>query len=187
MYLADPVFLDRMKTITTPEEEIQGYTGRERVEYWFYTFDMLKDHPFGTGVAGFNYLSQYYLPHKYLGARGRAVHSMYFEVLSEYSYHGFLIFMIFLSSNFGYLRRLRKSLIQKQIYEPYYMALALESGFLSVLIAGVFVDSFYLEINYWLAAYFAAYGNIYFKEMKRMDEIDFKDPREVNLRMMGGY
>ena len=173
LYLTDPIFIDRMTTISSPNtEEIGTYTGRERVDFWFKTFDILRDYPLGTGAMGYDYVSPQYLPQGALSrfSGTRAVHSMYFQVLSEYGYHGLFLFIVFLCANFRYLWKLRKSFRQRKVYEPYNLSIALEAGFLAFLIAGIFLNTFYMEIMCWMAAFFAAYGNIYFKQLKQIDD-----------------
>ena len=171
VYLTDTLFIERMGTITDPGEE-SGYTGRERIDYWLMTFDMVERYPFGTGVMGFQTLSPQYVPPEALSSRSgtRAVHSLYFQILAEYGYHGFILFGIFILSNFRYLWKLRKELIKKQHFLPYYMAIALEASFLSLLVAGIFISILYMEIIYWMAAFSASFGNIYFKIIKHTEE-----------------
>jgi O-antigen ligase len=169
VYLADPIFIDRMSTIANSEHaEFTGYTGRERIDFWFKTFDMLKDYPLGSGVWGYDNLSPAYLPPEALSANGmRGVHSLYFQVLAEYGFHGFIIFAAFLLANFKFLWKLKSSLRRKEYYEPYYMVIALEASFLAILVAGIFISTLYMEINYWMAAFFATYGSMYFKKMQQ--------------------
>ncbi len=172
LFLADPIFLDRMTTITDTEvEEREGYSGRERVDYWMKTFEMLEDYPYGTGAWGYQAVSSIYLPPEAMNSKTgtRAVHSMYFEVLAEYGYHGAIVFLLFILSSFLYLKKLKWSLKKSGMYGPYSMATALEAGYLAVLIAGVFISTLYLEIIYWMAAFSAAYGNIYFKKIKQIE------------------
>ncbi len=172
-YLSDPLFLEKMGTITQDENEYyQGYTGRERTFFWITTFDMVKDYPFGSGALGYDYRSAEYLAPELLDANThtRAVHSLYFQVLAEYGYHGFILFIIFLFSCYRFMWKLRRSLKEAELHEEFYIAVSLEAGFLAVLIAGVFISTFYMEINYWMAAFFAAYGNIYRKQISQIDE-----------------
>lgn len=169
VYLADEIFWERMSTITEEAEETERYTGRERVDFWFKTFDMLRDYPLGVGAMGYEKLSPQYLPRAALSpvTKTRAVHSTYFEVLSEYGYHGLIIFMAFLMSNIRYMRRLKKALIQKKLYEPYYLAIAIETGFIAHLIAAVFINRLYAEVLYWSSAFIATYGYIYLRKLNQ--------------------
>jgi hypothetical protein len=47
------------------------------------------------------------------------------------------------------------------------MVIALEASFLAILVAGIFISTLYMEINYWMAAFFATYGSMYFKKMQQ--------------------
>lgn len=175
LYLADPVFWDRMSTITSPSESEEVYSGRERMDYWMKSFEVLKDHPFGVGAMGFEAVSPIYLPDSLSSSSGtRAVHSTYFQALSEYGYHGFLIFMIFLVSNIRYLWRTKRFLLQKKAYDAYYLSIAIEAGFIAHLIAAAFINRLYSEILYWSSAFIACYGNIYLNRMEfsGKDEVD---------------
>lgn len=169
MYLADSIFWERMSTIIEQSEVTNRYTGRERIDFWFKTFDMLKDHPFGVGAMGYEKLSPQYLPPESLSSKThtRAVHSIYFETMASYGYHGFLVFIVFLMSNFRYIWKLKRSLIQSNLYEPYHMVIAIEAAFVGHLISSVFVNRLYSEVLYWSSAFIASYGNIYFKRLNR--------------------
>ena len=171
VYLTDPIYLNRMASITASEEETTSYTGRERVDFWLVAFDMVRDHPWGLGAWGYQAMSPQYLPVEDLSpvTGTRAVHSMYFEALAEFGYHGLAIFILFLYSNFKFSRKLRNSLKKVKYYQPYSMAVALESGYLAILIAGIFISTLYMEVIYWMAAFSAAYGNIYFKKIKEIE------------------
>lgn len=180
MYLADPIFWERMSTITKPPEDVEVYSGRERLDYWLKTFDMLKNHPLGLGAMGYEKVSPEYFPPDVLSpyTNTRAVHSTYFQVLSEYGYHGFAVFIAFILSNLRYMRRVKKTLIQNKYYEPYYIAIAIETAFIAHLIAAIFINRLYSEVLYWSSAFIAIYGNIYLKKIKSSenDHLDIAGP-----------
>lgn len=172
LYLADPIFWDRMSTITSPPEDAEVYSGRERLNYWFTTFDMLADYPYGLGAMGYEKVSPEYLPPEVLSSltQTRAVHSTYFQVLAEYGYHGLFVFIAFLLSNFRHIWRVKKTLIKKQYYEPYYLAIAIEAGFIAHLIAAIFINRLYSEVLYWSSAFIAIYGNIYLNRLNSHED-----------------
>jgi O-antigen ligase len=185
LYLADPIFLDRMKTITLDEETTQGYTGRERIEFWMKSFDMVRDHPWGTGAFGYDYLSSQYLPAEVLNprTRTRAVHSLYFQALAEYGYHGFFLYMIMLFSAFRFMWKARKYLKEKNMPYPITLGIAFESSLISILISGIFISTLYMEINYWLLAFLGAFGNIYYKSKsvssQKVSPIDYEQNKST--------
>ena len=121
IYLGDTIFWERMSTIVnttaTSSSHVGFDTGRSRISFWFKTFDMVNDHPLGLGAQGFAVMSPQYLPPEHLspGTNTRAAHSMYFQALAEYGYHGLFLFMAFLYSNFRYTRKIRISLIKRNI------------------------------------------------------------------------
>ncbi len=81
LYLADTSFLERSKSIKTSIEK-DGGTGR--FDIWKHGLEMAKDHPFGVGGGGFEYLSSQYMPPELL-TRGnvRASHNTYLLILVE--------------------------------------------------------------------------------------------------------
>ncbi len=180
-YLADPIFWDRMSTIAE-EEDTEVYTGRERVDYWFKTFTILKDYPLGVGAMGYEKLSPLYLPREVLSpiTKTRAVHSTFFEAMASFGYHGFAVFIIFLISNFRYSWKLKRSLIRKNMLEPCFMASAVEAAFIAHLVAAIFVNRLYSETLYWCSAFIAVYGNIYFRKLQAA-EVDTASVVPVRL------
>jgi len=171
VYLADATFWERIITLKNIDPE-EG-TGR-RINFWMATFDMLARHPLGLGGGGYEALSPQYLPAEWMSRGGgvvgkRAVHSIWFEVLAEYGYQGFLIFIGYVSSSFLLLRKLRKYLVQ-QSNDVYLIlqSVALEAAFVAFLAAATFINRFYSEILYWLPAMIAAYANIYMLKPQRV-------------------
>jgi probable O-glycosylation ligase (exosortase A-associated) len=171
VYLADAVFWGRVATLQNLDTDESGAT---RVNFWLATFDMLSNHPLGLGGGGYEKLSPLYLPAEWMSKGGgvigrRAVHSLWFEVLSNYGYHGLLIFIGYISSSFLLLRRLRKYLRQQEagVY-LLLQSVALEAAFVGFLAAATFINRFYSEILYWLPAMIAAYANIYMIKPQRL-------------------
>jgi len=158
LYLTDAVFWTRMSTL----ENVNPETGSgHRIELWLKTFDMLKDHPLGAGARGYHYLSHLYLPKEWLSGGMRAVHSTWFEVLSEYGYQGLIVFLGYVLSSFFLLRRVRARLREQDDIYHIVQATALESSYLGLLVAGSFINFFYAELTYWLPLYIAAFANIH--------------------------
>lgn len=178
LFLADTVFWERMATITNTPENVEVYSGRERIDYWFKTFDMLEDHPWGLGAMGYEKVSPQYIDAEMLSriTQTRAVHSTYFQALSEYGYHGFIVFIAFILSNLRYIWRVKKKLIQEKYYEPYYMAIAIEAAFIAHLIAAIFINRLYSEVLYWSSAFIAIYGNIYLKKSEPSETVEISGP-----------
>lgn len=161
IYLTDVTFWERMMTIT--EQAEAGDSGLGRIFFWMKTFDMVKQHPFGVGVWGYQYLSPQFIPEAMLaGGKGmRAVHSTYFQVLAEYGYLGVPIFAGLILSTFRLMRKTKHYLRDKGELYLYYQGIALESGFIAFLTASAFIDRLQAEILHWFILFIACFGNIY--------------------------
>ncbi len=162
VYLADEVFWSRMSTITevSASEEAQTHS---RIDYWKKTPEMLEAHPLGGGAQAYKILSPYYLPKEWLSGGRRVVHSTWFEVLSEYGYHGLFIFLGYVISTFMLAKKVRARLREHGDTYHLFQCLALESSWLAMLVAGSFINSFYSEITYWLPMFIAAFAGIHLK------------------------
>ncbi|UFS69136.1 O-antigen ligase family protein [Geomonas sp. RF6] len=160
LYLADDVFWTRMSTL----KEVQGASEKEthsRVDFWLMTPKMLGDHPLGGGARTYHTLSPYYLPKEWLTNGKRAVHSTWFEVLSDYGYQGLCCFIGYVASVFVLARKTRQRLSAAGATYHTFQATALESSWLSLLIALSFINGFYGELMYWLPFFIAAFANIH--------------------------
>lgn len=84
-------FQNRMESIQNYNDDA-SFMGR--VYMWRFAIDLTKDHPILGG--GFNVFYDEGLRERYLppGVAGRAVHSVYFEVLGEHGYPGLILFLI---------------------------------------------------------------------------------------------
>lgn len=159
LYLADDLFWMRMATLENVDPE-EG-SGR-RWLLWMKTFDLLQDYPLGAGARGYDYLSPNYMPGEWLTEGRRAVHSTWFEVLSDYGYHGLGLFLGLIGSCFLFLRRVRRSLRKQGATYPLLQSVAMESALIGLLVAGSFVNFFYGELLYWWVFFIAAFGSIHF-------------------------
>ena len=161
VYLADPVFWERMGTIEVEYHSDLGGGGRKF--FWWKTFDLVKQHPLGVGTWGYQYLSPQFIPEKLLSQQGglRAVHSLYFQSLAERGYVGFVVFMVLLLSSFRFLRNTRHNLRNKGELLLNYLGLSLESGFIAFLTASIFLSQLHAEILYWYMLFIACFCNIY--------------------------
>ncbi|MDA5193588.1 putative O-glycosylation ligase, exosortase A system-associated [Govanella unica] len=82
---------ERMSTISDYQEDASA---QGRLTMWKFAIDVANDHPIMGG--GFDVFYDEGLRAHYLepGAIGRAVHSIYFEVLGEHGYVGLLLFLL---------------------------------------------------------------------------------------------
>lgn len=165
-YMTDDVFWSRMSTIQEVNTESGG---GQRTQYWLKTFDMLKDYPLGAGAAGYQLLSPQYLPKEWLSGGERAVHSTWFEALSEYGFQGLIVFIGYILSGFVLLRKVRQVLRIQGNYYHFFQSVSLEASFISLLVAATFVNFLYAELMYWLPFYMGAFANIHLFQKYQSD------------------
>ena len=153
--LADNTFLDRMATLQTQSSVESEGSGGRRINFWLATFDLLKDHPFGAGIYGYETLSPIYLDDESFftveqGRVVRAVHSVWFQGLSEIGWLGFAAFMMVLYSLYRHLKKAKRFLVEQSRYQQYYLIIAIEGSLLAFFAASSFINMFRVQILYWV-------------------------------------
>ncbi|MDG1734054.1 MAG: O-antigen ligase family protein [Thalassotalea sp.] len=153
--LADNSFWNRMNTIESSSSKDSEGSGGRRINFWLATIDMMKDHPLGLGISGYQTLSPFYLIEHSTSEdverqRKRAVHSIWFQSLSEIGWHGLIFFILLLLSIKRHLGIVKKYLIKEKRFKQYYLAIALEGSFIGFLISASFIDLFRIQVLYWL-------------------------------------
>lgn len=155
--LVDETFIERMSTLSEQTTIKDEGSGSRRVHFWLATFDLLNDHPLGAGIYGYDTLSPIYLDPKFLGeefgSAARAVHSLWFQALSEVGWIGFAAFVFLLVSLYRHLRRAKQILIAKNKLKQYYLLIAIEAGMLGFLVSCSFINMFRSQILYWMLLY----------------------------------
>jgi len=188
--LADDSFWERMGTIKTSSMENTNQSGARRINFWIATFDMLEDHPLGTGIYGYQVLSPLYLDASLMDSHFRkknmrAVHSMWFQGLAEIGWIGALCFLLLLRSLFAHIKSAKKRLIELGDYRHYYMLVALQGGLLGYMVAGSFINAFRTEIFYWMMMFCIAASTIALRIYEKSDEVAETSPtRPKNTGMI---
>lgn len=174
IYVTDDLFWSRMGTLQNVEDG--GESGSHRIDFWMATFDVLKDHPLGVGIQGFIELSPNYLPERYFKNRkvGKAVHSTWFQALSEIGWLGLFFLLSLLIATFKLSRNTKRYLINVKNYDAYFKVLALEGALLSFLVAASFIDRTRSGMLYWLILFIAVASNIYYLRFISPDERKLK-------------
>jgi len=173
----DDMFWSRMSTITSSSIENENESGAGRVQFWMKTFDMLDEQPMGLGIWGYQlmsplYLSEVQIEHaKREGWTGRAVHSMWFQGLSEIGYLGMLIFFALLISTKMHVNRAKKHVISHGDYNFYYLLISIEAALISFLVAGSFIDAFRAEILYWLLMFCIVSSTVALNKFSSSDSV----------------
>lgn len=158
--VTDKAFWDRMYTIKTTASKDSEGSGGKRINYWLATFDMVEDYPLGLGIYGYQTVSPLYLTdesyfetYKHDGVKVRAVHSMWFQALSEIGWVGVIAFFMALARLGWRQRQMKKFLISENRIQDYYLVVAIQAGLLSFLVAGTFIDAFRHNILYWFIGF----------------------------------
>ncbi len=170
LYLTDDTFWDRMGTL---QEKDDLQSGSHRTRLWFATFDLLRDHPGGVGVNGYQLLSQIYVePELFFdGQRYKAVHSMWFQSMAELGWIGIAVFLGLLLSTYLAMRRVRKILHKHRRMDDYFLVIAVESGLVSYMAVGTFIDQFRAQILYWFILFCACAYNIFYLRFKDLPPV----------------
>ena len=172
----DAVFWERMQTIETSSSKESEGSGGRRINFWLATFDMMDDYPMGVGIFGYQTLSPFYLKDESYfddvkavdGVKMRAVHSIWFQGLSEVGWHGMFFFVLLLWSIKRNLSKSKKFLIEHRQLRLYYLAVAIEGAFISFLISGSFIDVFRVQVLYWLVLYGICFNLIVFNKKQEL-------------------
>jgi len=177
LYLTDDTFWDRMSTLQNVEDGNES--GSHRVRMWMSTFDLVRDHPGGVGVNGYQLLSAIYVdPELFFdNQRYKAVHSLWFQSLAELGWFGLFTTIFFLLSTYLVMRRVRKKLRKQGRMDDYFLAVCIESGLLSYIVVGSFIDQFRAQILYWFILYCACAYNIYYLRNKDLPPLEEKKPK----------
>lgn len=159
--VVDTSFIDRMTTLTEVSEG-EGGGGSRRVEYWKIALDVVEEHPFGVGSFGFEILSPEYVPAEYFdpGKTQKAVHSIWFQALTELGYIGFIFFMMIIYVSYQSLKKIKVCFLELNDIHGYYFTHALLSSYIGVLAASSFINQFRTQIVYWLVLFTACLFNI---------------------------
>lgn len=180
LYVTDAAFWHRMATMDNLHSK---KSGASRIVFWLTTFKMLKDHPLGLGIRGYNSISRFYLTKAQRGNDGRekyrAVHSLWFQGLSEIGWQGLFCFLAMLYTLYRLSRRTKLSLLKKENYNAYFKILALECSLFGYLITGSFINQFRAEILYWMILLVAVGTNIYYLQPKAEEEVRLKHERAL--------
>ena len=138
--------------------------GAGRMHFWWATFDMLEDYPMGAGIGGYQQLSGLYLNEGAVTYRveNRAVHSSWFQMLSEVGWLGAAIFLGLLVSTWRLLGNTKKYLIAQDRNDAYFLMVSLQCAMVAFMVSATFIDRIRAEIFFWNFLFIASAANIYY-------------------------
>jgi probable O-glycosylation ligase (exosortase A-associated) len=165
-------WLNRMESIEGHEDQ----SSQTRLVQWAYAIDIANERPFfGNGFDGnFDpYYQTLFLADEIEENRGRAMHSVYFELLSEQGYIGLLIFLMIGASA---LRASNKYKLSKSEVVSSAnsddrtwikkLAYSLQFGMAGYAANGATINVAYLDIYYFLIALLVCIGVVIRNEEK---------------------
>jgi len=161
--VADESFIVRMNSIFAVEVSENKESGATRTEFWKAAWEMAKDHPFGAGIGGFQFYAPTYIKQNvHTGnSRNRAVHSTWFEALSEIGYIGLVALIAMLYCCYSTNRKCMRKLRQQNRVDEYFKVRAIEAALICFIITMTFLNRMRAEVLYWLILYCACAYNIY--------------------------
>ncbi len=151
----DQSAINRFLSIKTQSQlTTEVETGSTRVFFWKASIQMSTDYPMGAGSNGFLTLSPYYIPENVATgeSRNRAVHSSWFQALTEVGYLGLGIFILMIMWSFSYLKKLKKRLTDSTLTNQFVLVVCVESALIAYLTAITFIDRFRAVVLYILIA-----------------------------------
>jgi len=158
--LIDDSFIDRIDTLTEIEDEHKS--GSHRYRMWLSSIDLVNDYPFGTGARGFELLSPYYVEEWLFfgGQQMKAVHSIWFQALSEVGWHGAFFFILLIITTITMTRKIKIYCLSINDLYNYYLAHALLSSLIGFLAAASFINQFRAHSLYFLILFISCLYNI---------------------------
>ena len=140
-------FWDRMGTITTNQSEMDA-SSSGRLHFWNVGFQMALNRPmFGVGHNGYMYAYNSFDSSNGQYGSSRAVHSMWFGILSEWGFIGMLLFLIiYFYSWQACSRTIRKCRNNPELQPLANYASALETSLITAAAGGTFVPFQYIEM-----------------------------------------
>lgn len=160
--VTDASFWERMQSIEESSSKDSEGSGGKRINFWLATFDIMEDFPLGVGIFGYQTVSPIYLTEaSYFsdvkanekGEKLRAVHSIWFQGLSEVGWHGMLFFLMVLWTIKKQIGKLKRVVASYGDFKTYYLGVALEGACIAFLVSASFIDMFRSQVLYWLILY----------------------------------
>ncbi|WP_395345527.1 O-antigen ligase family protein [Ningiella sp. W23] len=165
--VTDSAFWQRMTTMLTQSQNMEQTTtetGATRFKFWAGAWDMAKDHPFGKGSSAFIFYSPVYVPESVAtgASRNRAVHSTWFEALTEIGYLGLLMLIGVVYYSLITSRRAAKRLKEQNKLPQYYKVIAIQCAFLGFIVTMTFLNRLRGEMLYWCILYCSIAYNLFY-------------------------
>ncbi len=176
-------FWDRMDTIPRYGETIEERSALSRTHFWDVATKMAMENPI-LGV-GFNSFNRAYDRYDYsAGAygKGRSVHSIFFGVLAELGFVGFLIYIGLIVGAYTACRQANKlARLSRDLNNLGHVGVALQSSLTAYVVGGMFVPLQYNEMFWHLIGLSIVLRNLALKYQRR--ESPLAEPSIPSLRL----
>lgn len=175
--VVDDTFLERFSSLKKESASVNtdSETGSTRILFWDAAYRLALDHPFGTGIYGFNYYAiQYIDPNTSVGEKlkktggTKSVHSSWLSTLAEVGFIGLFVLVGMVFSCFKALKKCKAGLLERKAAQDYYLIIAIEGALITYLVAMTFLDRHRAEILYWLILFSMAAYNIFVKKQENI-------------------
>ena len=168
--VTDKIFWNRVTSMVSQSDADtkDKETGATRFIFWKGSIDMARDYPFGQGSRSFLYYSPVYIPTDVDTGkkRNRAVHSTWFEALTEIGYLGMLSLMGCIYFCYKTTSSAAKQLLKKEKLDEYYKVVAVQCCLTSFVVSMTFLNRLRGELLYWCILFCAIAYNIYYLKPK---------------------
>ena len=139
-------FWDRMNSITA-EEDQRDASAQGRLYYWELARDMAADAPLtGVGFNAYRYAFSHYDRLRAGEGGQRAVHSVWFGLMSELGYPGIVLFVVILGGAIASCQQIRTRAKKDGREQIAVYAGHLQTSFLVFAVGGTFLNAQYLEL-----------------------------------------
>ncbi len=164
--VTDDIFWSRITSMATQVESdaTEKETGATRFIFWKGAWEMAKDYPFGQGSRSFLFYSPIYIPSEVDTGkkRNRAVHSTWFEALTEIGYLGLISLIGVIYYSLSTTKKAAKRLKEKGDLKQYFKVVAIRCSLICFIVSMTFLNRLRGEILYWCILYCAIAYNIYY-------------------------
>ena len=186
--LTNPIYWERIGTILTAGEEIEGQdTGIGRLVLMKAQFEMFAEYPMGCGHRCTATLSPLYLDDIYLtgyeGNRGRSSHNTFLTLMVEQGIPGMVMYLLYLSWILRMALRLRERMCSSSgILATTYTATVAILG--AITVGDLFVDYLKFETRFLFIALFIVIDQMAANEVREATA-DGKSVRDPQLEKSG--
>jgi probable O-glycosylation ligase (exosortase A-associated) len=155
-----PEFWARMDTIVVSDDEERDSSAQSRLYFWSLGARMAADYPWtGVGVNGFRYAFAQYDADMRFGDQ-RAVHSIWYGLMSEVGYPGFAFFILIVLMALFACQRSRWRARRLEARDLALYAAHLQTSVVVFVVAGSFLSVQYSELFWHIIALVAALDRI---------------------------